>query len=360
MSDIAALTAENALKQQIEHMRAQIRLQQELVAAQKVVLTARDGEVQALRALTSLRTESGSAGATPGSTAASSPEEQRKRARLGDDSCVRSPFDRDELLDTVFSFVGVGDYYFVAGVSRRWRDRYLKLCYNKAAGDLTDKLCTTYRSAFMTAARLQLAFKSGLEVEKLHDHDLLAEDIARYSLDPIGALVVAKTYDMRYPEKMATDAAFYGKLHLLQWLHEHRCPWSDDVPIWAAMGGSVKVLTWLQSATGPWSNGLKEDLLYTAAASDKLDAAKWVKETTKTPWPGNMCAAQVIDGVSYLIYGDSVARWVLARSDCCWDGWDCNALAAKHHIFEAGKKLAAELFAVAHQHGCPCTCDADT
>eukprot|EP00953_Heterococcus_sp_UTEX-ZZ885_P011438 6618-Heterococcus_DN1.PRE.4 len=234
MSDMATLTAENAsLKQKIEHMRAQMSLQQELVAAQKVALTARDGEVQALRALTSLRTECGSAGVTPGSTAASSPEEQRQRKRVCvvDDSSLRSPLDKDELLDTVFSYVGVGDYYFVAGVSRKWRGRYLKLCCNKAAGDQTDKLRTTYSSAFVTAARLQLAFRNGVEVEKLHDYDLLADNIARYSSDPIGALIVAKTYDMRYPDDLARAAAFNGRLQLLQWLHEHRCPWSDDVPI---------------------------------------------------------------------------------------------------------------------------------
>eukprot|EP00953_Heterococcus_sp_UTEX-ZZ885_P029642 15720-Heterococcus_DN1.PRE.1 len=231
MNDIATLTAENAsLKQQIEHMRAQMSLQQELVAAQKVALTARDGKLQALRALADLRAECGSAGATSGSVTASSLEEQRKRARVRDSS-VRSPLDKDEILDEVFSYVGVGDYYFVAGVSRRWRGRYIKLCYNKAAGDQTDKLRTTYSSAFVTAARLQLAFRNGVEVEKLHDYDLLADNIARYSSDPIGALIVAKTYDMRYPDDLARAAAFNGRLQLLQWLHEHRCPWSDDVPI---------------------------------------------------------------------------------------------------------------------------------
>ena len=39
----------------------------------------------------------------------------------------------DDILDAVFSFVGVEEYLFAAGVSRKWRVRYLKLCYSEAA-----------------------------------------------------------------------------------------------------------------------------------------------------------------------------------------------------------------------------------
>jgi hypothetical protein len=233
----------------------------------------------------------------------------------------------DELLDAVFSYVGVGDYFFAACVCRRWRGRYIKLCYNTAAADKVDKLRTTFKSAFMTATRLLLAFKNGLEIEKLHGYEELADDIAKHSLQPIEALTVAKTYDMRYPESIAQGAAFFRRLHLLQWLHERRCPWSeDDVLEWAVRGGSVEILAWLQSVTAPWSDATKSGLMLYACDYDRLDAIRWLRETT----------------------GNGV----------CWDDWDCKALAAKQHISEAKKKLAAEMFAFAHQHGCPCTCDA--
>jgi hypothetical protein len=359
MSNIASLNSENALlKQQLVHAQAEKSLQQSLLAAQRVALAAKDGEVQALRALASLGIACGSAGATPGSTSASSRDEQRKRARVVDDSSLRSPLDKDELLDTVFSYVGVDDYLFAAGVCRRWRGRYIKLCYNKAV-DKVDKLCTTYSSAFMTAARLQLAFKSGLEVEKLHGYKHLASDISRYSIEPIAALAVAKTYDMRYPEDIAQTAAFCCRLQLLQWLHERRCPWPEaDVLKWAAMGGSVEVLSWLHSVTAPWADATKAGLLDDAGFSDNLDAAKWLKETAQAPWPDDMHAASIVKDAAYCLVGERVARWVLARADCCWDSWDCKSLAAQQHMSEAGKQRAAELFALAHQHGCPCTCTA--
>jgi hypothetical protein len=60
-----------------------------------------------------------------------------KRAHLADDSV--SPLDKDVILDTVFSYVGIKDYIYAAGVSRHWRVRYLKLCYSAAAANLSKR-----------------------------------------------------------------------------------------------------------------------------------------------------------------------------------------------------------------------------
>jgi hypothetical protein len=66
---------------------------------------------------------------------------------------VVASLDKDNLLDTVFSYVGIGEYFYAAGVSRSWRGRYIKLCYNKSRKQ-ENKLCTRYCSATVTAARL--------------------------------------------------------------------------------------------------------------------------------------------------------------------------------------------------------------
>jgi hypothetical protein len=124
------------------------------------------------------------------------------------------------------------------------------------------------------------------------------------------------------------------------------------------MGGSVDVLIWLQSVMAPWSDAMMKDLLCIAAVSGKLDAAQWLKETARAPWPKHLHAAVVIKSVSHHTFSDTIVRWVLTSKHCCWDGWDCKALAAKQPSSEARKQLAAGLFALAHQHGCPCTCDA--
>jgi hypothetical protein len=62
------------------------------------------------------------------------------------------PLDKDEILDAVFGYVGLGEYYYVAGVSRRWRGRYIKLCYSNADDDDDEKLWTAYDSTIVTAA----------------------------------------------------------------------------------------------------------------------------------------------------------------------------------------------------------------
>jgi phage-related minor tail protein len=36
-----------------------------------------------------------------------------------------APLDKDELLDHVFGYEGGGDHFYVGGVSRRWRGRYM-------------------------------------------------------------------------------------------------------------------------------------------------------------------------------------------------------------------------------------------
>jgi hypothetical protein len=67
----------------------------------------------------------------------------------------RSVLARDEVLDTVFSFVGIGEYYYVAGVCRNWRGRYMTLCQSKTTKyrdcDHTHNLCTSYTRAVTTA-----------------------------------------------------------------------------------------------------------------------------------------------------------------------------------------------------------------
>jgi hypothetical protein len=44
-----------------------------------------------------------------------------------------SPLDRDEIFDTIFGYVGEGDYLYTGAVSRWWKGRYVKLCRNLIA-----------------------------------------------------------------------------------------------------------------------------------------------------------------------------------------------------------------------------------
>jgi hypothetical protein len=200
--------------------------------------------------------------------------EMHKRARLAEDR--RSILERDDMLDLIFDYVGFGEYYYAAGVSRRWRGRYIKLCYNAVADKEAHKLCTSYGSALVTANRLQLALRAGLNMAQLQDYEDLSNDVVN-SLEPIAVLTVAKTYDMPWSEALCTDAAYYNKLKLLQWLHERRCPWTESAVLSeAAKNDAVEMLKWLQSVTEPWPQAVKDSILWDAGRSDALDAVKWL------------------------------------------------------------------------------------
>jgi hypothetical protein len=87
---------------------------------------------------------------------------------------------RVEVLDTVLSFVGIGEYYYVAAVCRNWRGRYMQLCA-KTAVDLKHKFNTSQKSVVVTAARLQLALDYDLSIDTLLKKELiLAKAIAEY------------------------------------------------------------------------------------------------------------------------------------------------------------------------------------
>jgi hypothetical protein len=119
-------------------------------------------------------------------------------------------------------------------------------------------------------------------------------NIINYSLQPIEALTVAKTYGMQYPKDMANDAALYGRLQLLQWLHEHRCPWDESAVLkHAATGGSVDGLVWLQSVTAPWSYPVKVALLDIATVHSR-GGVKWLTEITSAPTPRERAALAAV------------------------------------------------------------------
>jgi hypothetical protein len=158
------------------------------------------------------------------------------------DESRATPLDKDEILDTVFSFIGTDDYFYTAAVCSNWRRRFLKLCYSEAdkrskanylrgtiiriaeAVPVESKCTTSYRSAIMTTARLQLALRDTLTVEQLQASTLaFAEDIVCHSLDSVGVLSLTKLHELGWDSALCEAAAYYGKFQLLQWLHERDC-----------------------------------------------------------------------------------------------------------------------------------------
>jgi hypothetical protein len=298
-----------------------------------------------------------------------------KRARTTDAGCDRPPLERPEILDIVFGYVGIGEYLFAAGVCRNWRGRYIKLCYNQAAAaaaaakaaynvkrekKVKPKLFTSYKSAVITAPRLQLALQSSLRMADLQENESqFAEHIAKASLQTIDVLIVAKTYDLAWNVHLCNSAAASGQLQLLQWLRERLCPWDESVVLEnAALGGNVNMLIWMQQHTAPWSQVTLQRMLSAAAIALRLPAVKWVHQQGAV-WPRSFVGVDWLRG-EYIpaCWPVPIVKTVLATGDCTWAdvSWRCQKLAAEEFTIEKYQLRAAQLLEWAHANGCPCTC----
>jgi hypothetical protein len=275
--------------------------------------------------------------------------------------------------------VGAGDYLYTASVCSRWRGRYIKLCHNTAPTSKKHQhnLCTTRASIVVSAARLQLAFDCGLIMEVLQKHEhRLARDIAKYSIDPISVITLAKIHDMKWSGCLITRAAQANKLQLVQWLHKCGCPLEDygvfSVAMSAVENNNLDMLLWLFSDERKVSNLPADkalEVLYAAGKHTDLTIAKWLRnEGAQRPDSFVVRKINFSSGPpndSVMVHDNECwplrsVQWAFANG-CTWGVWQCSDFAPDEYYSadKPDKQNAAELFAWAHEKACPCTCVAD-
>jgi hypothetical protein len=135
--------------------------------------------------------------------------------------------ERYEVLDTVFSFVGSEEYYYVASVCRNWRGRYLTLCHNTHLRwpDIPYQFRTCCKATVATAARLQLALDNGFTVNVLNTE---AYSMICYSLQPLEVMKLARSCGLQFNERFSSCAASSKQYELLRWLLKCGCPCDLD------------------------------------------------------------------------------------------------------------------------------------
>jgi hypothetical protein len=311
------------------------------------------------------------------------PEQRLQRARLQRASIPLLA--QEEVLDTVFSFVGIGDYYYVAGVCRNWRGRYMAFCHSGAAKDThlrchkSHKLYTSGTNTAMTAARLQLALGSGLTIDRLNDTCWrLARTLATVSLEPIAVLTVARCYGLEWNDQLPELAAGKGKLELLQWMLKCGCPVQSQALIEAGFASNdLATVAWLyKHFTVFFTAEFKQNLLWRAGYMNKLPMAKWLREHG-AEWPDTFCFTEhstfdisdIDDGCWHL----QCVQWAIANGST-WREWRCchydhmmYKCSCEGNVHDEGPngsewcdvRQAALMFAWAHENGCPCTCAAE-
>jgi hypothetical protein len=261
----------------------------------------------------------------------------------------------------------------VAGVSRRWRGRYIKLCYT-AAQPNAEKLWTSYKCAIMTAERTQLAFDNGLTIAELEQSSSLALNLAVESLEAIDVLTLLKLYDLKWCTKLTAAAAETANWELLQWLHKYGCPWlHDEVADCAAWSDDADTLIWLHKVAGAVQQETLNKCMQHAGCADNLSGVKWLwKEGAR--WPDSFACE---DEITTSCWSAAAAQFAL-QNGAHWATWRCQDIAPANYICTGlkrsdgdthndaactksfcSKRNAVQLFKWAHENGCPCTCDAD-
>jgi hypothetical protein len=321
----------------------------QLLRAKDALLAAKDGELAALRvALSQVQQLALSATRQADATEGGAGEHAKKRARPADDSC--SPLLEDGILDAVFSYVGIGDNIYTGAVSRRWNGRYTKLCHNNHREGKADKLITAHKSALLTAARLQLALKSSLTMATLEGNHKVRSYVALRSLEPIAVLTIAREHDVHWQwrphDRLANLSAQYGKLKLLQWLHECGCPWkAREVCLQAARSGNVDMLICLQQVTAAaWSHKLKRDMLFEAGWKNMGAAVQWLRQQGAS-WPNRFYARVVTSKEQRRVcWTARIVKWALDNG-CTWGDWQCDQLRPDLYKEVYDKLQASKLFA---------------
>eukprot|EP00953_Heterococcus_sp_UTEX-ZZ885_P018731 10466-Heterococcus_DN1.PRE.2 len=256
---------------------------------------------QGLSAVLKLLTQRGHADS---SSVAGAEEVPRKRARAESAASASSPLDDDEILGTVLGYVGYGEYFYVAGVCRRWRGCYISYCHAKAPAFEEHKLRTLRRALVSTAGRLQLALNNGVKLTVLETPpDVpsflgLAYTVPRSSQEPIAVLSLLRVYGYQWDSDLYVAAAEEGNIELIKWLHQVQCPT-------AAFGRianrccsrksctDVSILQWLHSQRPEWFNsvdgsdhlGNKTWLLSMASEYCNFAVSQWLRCELNAEWP---------------------------------------------------------------------------
>jgi hypothetical protein len=115
-------------------------------------------------------------------------------------------------------------------------------------------------------------------------------------------------------------AASKGHASVLQYLHEHGCPWSNnDIAMLSARSGSIDTMAYVLEHTVLQHDNLNvilTDMLRTAGALDHLAAAKWLRHEQGAQWPALLNVWAVTAGdTKHVQWSGEVLAW--ARAEGC-------------------------------------------
>lgn len=114
-------------------------------------------------------------------------------------------------------------------------------------------------------------------------------------------------------------AARHGRIGVLKWARDNRCPW-DGACYAAAKSGHLETLQWLRVRGCPWDEGM----CAVAAGEGHLEVLQWLRSET-CPWDARTCTAAARNGHLHVL------QWARYKR-CPWDAATCSAAAQGGHL----------------------------
>ena len=187
----------------------------------------------------------------------------------------------------IMPFVGNGNFLFVAGVCRLFRDTY-KLYLQQQ--EQTHTPATSLKEIVSSLLRLQMVMNEvNIDVHQLNGHIFshLIIKCAVYNGNLDVLMWIKNNNAQRWKMvcqsvQLCDKAARGGKLKVLQWLRSQdggKCRWDENTCRAAAADGHLEILIWAHQNGCPWN----EWTCAYAAREGQLEVLKWAR-ANGCPW----------------------------------------------------------------------------
>ena len=234
------------------------------------------------------------------------------------------------LLSKCLSFVGEGQYIYVAGACRSFHEAYNSYLLQQT--EAKKAKTTNFDATVESVSRLKIKLlELNIDVHYYEDKLIFGEHMQ--IINDFWAGVIRR-------------AAYKGNQDVLTWTkNSNPGKWIDRCEGWlglsaspcnaAARGGQLKVLQWLRSDAGG-KCPCNETTCAAAAKNGQLEVLDWLRQKG-CPWGVETCAAAA--------EGGHLETLIWARQNRCpWDKNVCKLAAQNGHL---------EILKRARQNGCP-------
>jgi F-box domain len=178
-------------------------------------------------------------------------DESKRQKRSPEVGACANPLRERAILQQIFSYVGLREWLYIAGVCSGWRALYLQLLasqpeakvphFKRRFYDTVIQIQTTHAAALASVSRLELALQCGLSYS---DRRLVEQAGAMCTRERLQQLI---KNGLGLKASLCTGAARAGRVRTLTWLKQQRYPLDLHAVCAAALRHAhLQVLDWVR------------------------------------------------------------------------------------------------------------------